>query len=256
MPSVLRPLPAFHDNYIWTLSRGGQALVVDPGDASVVEAWLAAERLSLAIILVTHHHRDHTGGVTELRARHDVRVFGPDEAIDGLDTILTGGERLSLPPFGEFQVMAVRGHTLGHIAYYQASEDLLFCGDTLFSAGCGRLFEGSAADLYRSLESLAALPDSTRICCTHEYTLANLRFAAAVEPGNRHQEAWAQEASALRRQGLPTLPVSLGRERTYNPFLRYREAAVVASASREAGHPLLPGQAVLTALRTWKDHFQ
>lgn len=255
MPLQPVALPAFLDNYLWALSHDGQALVVDPGDAAVVEAWLTAHGLRLTTILITHHHPDHTAGLATLKARHRPRVYGPDEAIDGLDQVLQGGESLALAPFGTARVLAVPGHTRGHIAYHFPGHDLLFCGDTLFSAGCGRLFEGTPPQLYQSLQALAALPDATRICCAHEYTLANLRFAAAVEPANPDLAARAQEAQALRERGLPTLPVRLAAERRYNPFLRCSEPAVVAAASREAGRPLPPGPEVLAALRAWKDHF-
>lgn len=248
-------LPAFLDNYVWALAHAGQALVVDPGDAGVVEDWLAAHDLRLTTILITHHHADHTAGLAALKARHRPRVYGPDEAIEGLDDLLHGGETLALAPFGTARVLAVPGHTLGHIAYHLPAQDLLFCGDTLFSAGCGRLFEGTPAQLYQSLQALAALPDATRVCCTHEYTLANLRFAAAVEPANPDRATRERQALALREQGLPTLPVRLAEERRYNPFLRCDEPAVMAAASREAGRPLMPGAEVLAALRAWKDHF-
>ena len=255
MSLQLVALPAFHDNYLWALAHEGQALVVDPGDAGVVEDWLAAHDLRLTTVLITHHHADHTAGLAALKARHCPRVYGPDEAIAGLDQMLRGGETLALAPFGTARVLAVPGHTRGHIAYHLPDHDLLFCGDTLFSAGCGRLFEGTPTQLYQSLQALAALPDATRICCAHEYTLANLRFAAAVEPVNPDRAAREHEARALRERGLPTLPVRLEQERRYNPFLRCDEPAVVAAASREAGRPLTSGAEVLAALRAWKDHF-
>lgn len=255
MPLHLVALPAFNDNYIWGVARDGRALVVDPGDADVVEAWLAREQLHLDVILLTHHHADHTGGVAALKAAHPVRVFGPAEGIAGVDSLLGGGEGLALPPFGDVDVIAVPGHTLGHIAFFLPESGLLFCGDTLFSAGCGRLFEGSPAQLHQSLQALAALPDDTRVCCAHEYTLGNLRFAAAVEPGNPDLARREAEARDRRAQGLPTLPVRLGDERRYNPFLRTDAAAVVARVAAEAGRPLSPGLETLTALRAWKDVF-
>lgn len=251
----LHPLPAFTDNYLWTLATDGQALVVDPGDAAVVEAWLAANGLRLAVILVTHHHPDHTGGLAALRQRHAVRVFGPDEGIAGIDHLVCDDERLDLGPFGEARVLAVPGHTLGHVAYHLPAAELLFCGDTLFSAGCGRLFEGSPAQLHQSLGRLAALPDGTRVCCTHEYTQANLRFAAAVEAGNPALATRQTEVEALRRQGLPSLPVRLDAERRYNPFLRCQVPAVVAAASAHAGRQVAPGEDCLAVLRAWKDVF-
>lgn len=256
MSALLTALPAFQDNYIWGLSLDGQALLVDPGDATMADDWLAREGLALAAILVTHHHADHTAGLAALRQGHpEAPVFGPDEDIAGLDHLLAGGETLDLPPFGTVRVLPVPGHTRHHLAFHLPAERLLFCGDALFSAGCGRLFEGSPADLQASLDTLAALPPATRICCAHEYTLANLRFAAAVEPSNLRLAARERQALELRERGLPTLPVTLGEELGYNPFLRTREPAVVTRASLEAGQDLTPGQAVMAVLRRWKDVF-
>ncbi len=249
------PLPAFHDNYIWCLQRDGEALVVDPGDADVVDAWLEQQGLTLSFILITHHHRDHTGGLLELKARHQPLIYGPDENIAGLAHILTGGEQLTLGPFGQADVMFTPGHTLGHITYHLPASGLLFCGDTLFSAGCGRLFEGTIAQLHHSLQSLAALPDKTLICCTHEYTEANLRFAAVVEPGNRAREQRQAEVIGLRQQHLPSLPVTLGRERAYNPFLRCNEPVILRELARQTGTAVAPGLPALAILRAWKDHF-
>lgn len=255
MPLHPVALPAFSDNYIWAMACDGRALVVDPGDAGVVEDWLARTGLRLDAILLTHHHPDHTGGVAELKAAHPARVFGPAEGIPGVDVLVKGGEEVALAPFGHLRVIAVPGHTLGHIAFYLSESGLLFCGDTLFSAGCGRLFEGSPEQLYQSLTALAALPDATLVCCAHEYTLANLRFAAVVEPDNPARAEREASARHLREQGRPTLPVSLGEERRYNPFLRAHEPSVVARASVEAGRPLMPGVETLATLRAWKDSF-
>ncbi len=249
------PLPAFQDNYIWCMQSQGQALVVDPGDAAVVEAWLQERGLTLAIILITHHHPDHTGGLAALKALHQAVVYGPDEHIAGVDHILKGGEQLDFGPFGQARVLFTPGHTLGHIAYYLPASRLLFSGDTLFSAGCGRLFEGTPAQLRQSLQTLAALPDDTLLCCTHEYTEANLRFAATAEPGNAAGEQRRAEVHLLRQRKLPTLPVPLGQEKTYNPFLRCEEPAVLAVLSRETGSEVAPGLPALAALRAWKDRF-
>ncbi|MFP5429764.1 MAG: hydroxyacylglutathione hydrolase [Gammaproteobacteria bacterium] len=255
MPLELTALPAFADNYIWALSNGRHALVVDPGDAAVVEAWLAERHLALATILVTHHHADHTGGIMPLKARHGATVIGPQEPIDGIDITVGNASILELGAFGTATVIAVPGHTRGHVAYHLPAEHLLFAGDTLFSAGCGRLFEGTAGQMYTSLQHLAALPDETLLCCTHEYTLSNLRFAEAVEPGNPHLKARRHEAEALRQQGQPSLPVTMGRERLYNPFLRCAEASVCDGVRQHMALDSAEPPAVFAALRAWKDRF-
>ena len=216
-------LPAFTDNYIWMLHDGRDAVVVDPGDAAPVHAALDAQGLQLAAILVTHHHPDHVGGVDALRGRLRGPVYGPaHETIPAPFTPLEGGQSVTV--LGQrFEVIDVPGHTAGHIAYVQAdagAEPLLFCGDTLFSAGCGRLFEGTPAQMVASLAKLNALPAGTRVCCTHEYTLSNLRFAAAVEPANDALAAHTEACRTRREAGQPTLPSTLATERQINPFLR------------------------------------
>jgi len=255
----LVPLPAFSDNYIWLLHDGTRALVVDPGDAAPVHAALDALQLELATILITHHHADHVGGVDALRSRLTGSVFGPArERIPEPFVPLADGARIDALGLA-FDVIDVPGHTAGHIAYLHRPGDgsapLLFCGDTLFSAGCGRLFEGTPAQMHASLQRLAALPDATRVCCTHEYTLSNLRFAAAVEPGNRDivtHTAWCVDERASKR---PTLPSTIGLERRINPFLRSSEPAVAACA-RERGAPDDQPVTVFAALREWKNDFR
>jgi hydroxyacylglutathione hydrolase len=259
-PSVmnLTAVPAFADNYIWMIDDGARAIVVDPGESGPVAAALDARGLELAAILMTHHHADHVGGVDALRARLRGPVYGPAREKVPEPHIAVGegdtAEALGLT----FEVLDIPAHTAGHIAYVSrsgAGEPIVFCGDTMFSAGCGKLFEGTAAQMYSSLAKLAQLPDATRVCCGHEYTLSNLRFALAVEPTNediaRHQE----HCKALRDAGKPTLPSTVGRERRINPFLRCGEPAVVAAA-RAHGATSNSGSDVLAALRTWKNEFR
>jgi hydroxyacylglutathione hydrolase len=254
----LIPLPAFADNYIWMLHDGSQALVVDPGDAQPVLDALQREGLLLETILITHHHADHTGGVAELRNVTGAQVFGPagEEMPEPL-TRLSGGTHC--PGLGlQFQVLDVPGHTAGHIAYYSEAMDgapLLFCGDTLFSGGCGRLFEGTPAQMLASLEHLSALPDNTRVCCTHEYTLSNLKFASAVEPDNAELQHYLVHCKRLRAEGLPTLPSNMALERKINPFLRTRLPTLMAAA---AGHDAALAQrdGTFAALRQWKNDYR
>jgi len=215
---TLTPLPALTDNYIWMLHDGHQALVVDPGEAAPVRAALQAQSLQLVAILVTHHHADHTAGIQALKEATGAVVWGPAlESIGGVDHLLEDGADCLALGY-RFQVMHIPGHTAGHIAYYTAPDDgsppLLFCGDTLFSAGCGRLFEGTPQQMLGSLLRLAALPANTRVCCTHEYTLSNLRFARAVEPDNSTLAEYEVRCLSRRAGGLPTLPSSIG----HKPF--------------------------------------
>jgi hydroxyacylglutathione hydrolase len=248
------PIPAFRDNYIWLLRKGAAAVVVDPGDAQPVLDLLAQDRLSLSAILVTHHHADHQGGVATLLAHHPVEVFGPAaESITGVTRSLRDGEIVRITSCDiEFQVIAVPGHTLGHIAYYGSG--CLFCGDTLFGAGCGRLFEGTAEQMANSLARLASLPDDTLVYCAHEYTQANLRFARAVEPGNRRLSRRADEVAVARAKGWSTVPSTMALEKASNPFLRCREPEVAASARLRASEAR-DEVAVFAALRKWKDSF-
>jgi len=251
-------LPAFDDNYIWLLHDGAQALAVDPGDAAPVTDALRRLGLRLTSILVTHHHGDHTGGVATLRDATGAQVFGPArENIPAPFTPLRGGDRARVLGI-DFLVIDVPGHTAGHIAYFADAVDgapLLFCGDTLFSGGCGRIFEGTPAQMLASLDALAALPDPTRVCCAHEYTLSNLRFARAVEPGNAALAEYQRQCEALRAQGEPTLPSTLELERAINPFLRSRAAPVKQAVQ---AHAACAGDdvAVFAALRQWKNEFK
>jgi hydroxyacylglutathione hydrolase len=247
-------VPAFKDNYIWLLRKGRLAVAVDPGDAAPVRAALASHRLTLAAILVTHHHADHQGGIEGLLDPGQVPVFGPaSESITGMTRPLRGGETIGLEAIGvEFEVLAVPGHTLGHLAYHRRG--VLFCGDTLFAGGCGRVFEGSPAQMHDSLTRLASLPGDTMGYCAHEYTAANLRFALAVEPGNGALQERAQAVADMRARGEPTVPFTLALEKATNPFLRCAVPEVVAAARRE-GAASDDALAVFTALREWKNRF-
>lgn len=252
----VRPIPAFDDNYIWLLTRPDHdgCAVVDPGDEDPVIERLEAEGRHLDTILITHKHGDHVGGVRGLKARWpDAVVYGPaGEPIKTLERRLAGGDRVSLDGLGvDFEVLDVPGHTEGHIAYYGGGA--LFCGDTLFAAGCGRVFSGTFEQLSASLQRIAALPAETRVYCAHEYTLANLGFAAWVEPDSAALAARTLRAERLRESGEPTVPSTLADELATNPFMRTREPAVVAAAEAWAGQTLAGPDAVFRALRTWKD---
>ena len=254
----LIPLPAFDDNYIWMLHDGQRALVVDPGDAQPVLAALQRESLQLQSILVTHHHPDHTGGVDVLRDATGASVFGPaKERMPEPLQRLRSGDTVQVLDL-DWQVLDVPGHTAGHIAYFceiPGHAPVLFCGDTLFSGGCGRLFEGTAQQMQASLALLAALPDATRVCCAHEYTLSNLKFALEVEPDNLALVAYQSRCKALREQGLPTLPSTIETERQINPFMRSGQPTILASARRFDAEGLAHNGAFST-LRQWKNQYR
>jgi hydroxyacylglutathione hydrolase len=246
-------IPAFSDNYIWLISTGGDyCAVVDPGEAAPVLQVLRREALELSYILLTHHHADHIGGVTELVAASGAKVYGPhDSRIPGQDRSFGEGERVELPKLElGFEVLEVPGHTATHIAWH--GHGCLFCGDTLFSVGCGRLFEGTPQQMQQSLDKLAALPPATRVYCAHEYTLSNCDFALQVEPGNRALQQRASAVEAARAVGRRTVPSTLAEELAVNPFLRSREPAVV-QAARQRNPRAEPGAATLAEIRAWKD---
>jgi hydroxyacylglutathione hydrolase len=258
MTSII-PIPAFADNYIWLLREGGKAAVVDPGDAAPVIAYLERERLELCAILNTHHHGDHVGGNRALLARWSVPVFGPaHESIPGVTRSLVEGDSILLPGVElVLSVLDVPGHTAGHIACVGRldASPAVFCGDTLFTAGCGRLFEGTPAQMLDSLAKLAALPGDTRVFCGHEYTLSNLRFARAVEPSNAALQQRQVRDQAMRDRGEPTVPSTIAEERATNPFLRVDEPAVRSAAERHAGRALADRVAVFAEVRAWKNAF-
>ena len=254
----IEPIAAFSDNYIWLLHNASGAWVVDPGDATVVIDVIERMEQPLLGILITHHHFDHTGGVEELQERYQSRVVGPaNQAIKGVQTRLGAGDSVTV--LGErFTVLEVPGHTLDHIAYYApdaSPEPLLFCGDTLFAGGCGRLFEGTAKMMCASLRQLAALPANTRVFCAHEYTLANLDFAAAVEPEEPAIQRRIARDRARREKGQPTVPSSMGEELLTNPFLRCDQPTVAAAAAARAGHRPGDVETVFAGIREWKNNF-
>ena len=249
------PVRAFNDNYIWTVRDATHAIVVDPGDAQPVEAYLKTNGLTLAAIVITHHHADHIGGVDALTAGRTIPVFGPhDPRIPQATQRLRENEKITLPHFNiELSVLEVPGHTSTHIAYH--GDGLLFCGDTLFAAGCGRLFEGTPAQMHQSLSKFMRLPDDTRVYCAHEYTLSNIKFAHAADPENKALMDWEARARALREVDQVTVPTTIALEKATNPFVRCTTPGVIASACQHAGKTLADPVSVLAEIREWKNKF-
>ncbi len=251
------PIHALKDNYIWIIinSSNQTAIIVDPGEAQPVIDFLQSKAIKPIAILITHHHWDHTNGILELaKTYRHIPVYGPDEAIAGLTHKVKEDEQIfiDLFPFA-LRVLNIPGHTLGHVAYY--GKDILFCGDTLFAAGCGRVFEGTTEQMYASLNKIKSLPDNTKMYCAHEYTLHNLRFAATVEPTNETIYSRIQEVSKLRDQDLPSLPSLLSEEKLTNPFLRCDSLEIIANAEKHAGRKLNSPIEVFGVIRKWKDGF-
>jgi len=249
----LEAISAFEDNYIWTVHDGQSALFVDPGEAAPILSWLERRRMKPVAILVTHRHSDHCGGIPDILARHDIPVFGPaHESIQGVNRPVGEGAPCRIPELNlALEVLDIPGHTSGHIAYF--GHGWLFCGDTMFSCGCGKVFGSTPELLYDSLTRLAALPSDTLVCCAHEYTLDNIRFALTVEPDNPALLDWQKQSRLLRAASQPTLPVKLGDELARNPFLRTQRPEIQAHMANSA---ILPdGQAAFVAMRAAKDRF-
>ena len=257
-PYSIHPIPAFADNYLWCLSHTStdKAYVIDPGDGQTVLDYLQQQQLSLAGILITHHHYDHTDGIPALLSSYpDIAVLGPKNSpCIWINKPLVEGDGFTILGIN-FTVMEVPGHTLDHIAYYSEGQALLFCGDTLFRGGCGRVFEGTMAQMHQSLDKLAQLPAHTQACPTHEYTLDNLAFAHAVEPNNQAIIDALESCDKLRRKGIPTLPTTISHEQATNPFLRCQIPSVIAAANQHANANLTTQAQVFACLREWKNNF-
>jgi len=249
------PVPIFSDNYVWILEREGsnRVAVVDPGDGEPVIEELSRRDLEIAAVLITHHHRDHVGGLPELIRRYHPPVYGSaTESVVGVDHPVRGGDQVSLPDLDlEFEIVALPGHTSGHIGYLGAG--CAFVGDTLFAGGCGRVFEGTMEQMHSSLTRLSELAAETMAYCAHEYTLANLRFASVVEPGNSALAHRVEAAEVTRAASQPTVPSTIGYELETNPFLRGGVASVHSAAESHAGHELESPAEVFGVLRSWKD---
>ena len=261
MNTEIYPISAFNDNYIWIIRQGDNAVVVDPGQAAPVISDLESKDLSLKGILITHHHDDHTGGVRDLVERYGAPVYGPafeTRPIPCLDEGLVEGDTVHIDGIdAKFEVLEVPGHTMGHIAYttvFNNNQPALFCGDNLFSCGCGRIFEGNSRLMLQSIDKFGKLSQNTLVYCAHEYTLSNINWALTVEPDNETLGEWSLRAQELRAQNLPTLPTTIAQEQATNPFLRVREQSVIEAAQAYIGTELSGAEAVFAALREWKNN--
>lgn len=257
-PITVDYLPILENNYIWLIINSARdtVIAVDPGDAEPLIDFLNAHHMTLGAVLITHHHRDHTNGIQALKKHTHFAVYGPiNERIEGVTEYVEEGSCIQ-PPFlnASLSVIDIPGHTLGHVAYYVPG--FLFCGDTLFSAGCGRLFEGTAVQMYHSLQKITGFPDDTKLYCSHEYTLQNLKFAQQVEPHNLDIQEKIHRVLALRQANIPSLPARLGEEKKINPFLRCHVSEVVLSAEKRASAKLNSPIEVFKTLRKWKDEFR
>ncbi|WP_292993850.1 hydroxyacylglutathione hydrolase [Nitrosomonas sp.] len=254
----VHPIHAFSDNYIWVIHNQTHAAVIDPGIASPVIEYLLSKKLQLSAILITHHHHDHTGGNTELLQSFDVPVYGPhNESIATVSHPLREGDQVNLEKMSlNLMIIDTPGHTRGHIAYYGSNPfNMVFCGDTLFACGCGRVFEGTAQQMYQSLQKLSQLPSDTLIFCTHEYTLGNIQFAKVVDPKNAKLIEFEIAAQELRNRNIPTIPTTLILERKINPFIRCDQREIIASAQNYSEKSLPGPIEVFTVLREWKNNF-
>jgi len=258
----IHPIKAFQDNYIWCIedSASRECIVVDPGDPQPVTEYLASKKLSLKGILITHHHFDHTAGIAALTSTAPLNVYGPENSkIKSITNPLKNNDQISLLGTN-FLVKEVPGHTLDHIAFFSESDSThntswLFCGDTLFSGGCGRLFEGSPIQMLNSLKLLASFSPETEVYCTHEYTLSNLSFAQTVLPNNEAIKDYINNCQQKLSKGFPTLPSTIRTELTINPFLNCAESSLAKAVCNQANLTDTSELAIFTALRSWKDNF-
>ncbi|MBL88111.1 MAG: hydroxyacylglutathione hydrolase [Gammaproteobacteria bacterium] len=251
----IQPIKAFSDNYIWLITTNEGSLVVDPGDASAVIEYVESKNIDIKGILITHHHFDHTGGIVDLKKKYELDVFGPFNEVDGIDHRVNGGDTVSAIGI-DFQVIDVPGHTLDHIAFFSENkgDPVLFCGDTLFSGGCGRVFEGTFEQMFLSVKRLSELPSNTKMYCGHEYTISNLKFAKEVLPSDNFIDNAFKEVEKKINNGIPSLPTTLEYEKLINPFLKFNDDEVIASITNKFNVSNDPNE-IFTAMRKWKDNF-